>query len=83
MDDVLVAAEWQGKTALATAAAPELEEPSAPGLSSSPAHSTETPPVIPLFPDLPFEGTLSVGTHSLSPLLALYRKSKTALLAAH
>ena len=39
-DDMLVAAEQQGKTTLATAAAPKLEEPSAPGLSSSPACST-------------------------------------------
>ena len=62
MDDALVATEWQGKTALATAGATEPEEPSALGLSSSPAHSSKTPPhAIPVLLDLPFEGTPSMG----------------------
>ena len=54
MDDALVATAWQGQTALAIAGVPKLEEPSASGLSSSPACSAETPPNIPLLPDLHF-----------------------------
>ena len=41
MDDALVATTWQGKAAPATTAMPKPEKPSAPGLSSNPAHSTE------------------------------------------
>ena len=62
MGDALMATEQQGKTAPATADANGPEEPSAPGLSSSPACSLETlPPAIPFPPDLPFEGAPSVG----------------------
>ena len=58
MDDALVATEWQGETTTANAGVTEPKEPSTPGLSRSPACSTETPPIIPLLPDLPFEGTM-------------------------
>ena len=61
MDDELAATKQQSKTAPATADVTELEEPSAPGLSSSSTCSTETPPAIPLLPDLPLEGTPSMG----------------------
>ena len=61
MDDALAATMQQGETCLSHCRVPKLEEPSAPGLSSSPACSTETPPTIPLLPDLPFEGTPSMG----------------------
>ena len=48
---------------------PEPDEPSVLGLPSSPAHPTETPPpVIPLLPDLPFEGTPSRGHPFLESL---------------
>ena len=40
IDDALVATMQQGTTASATAGTPKPEEPSAPGLSSSPAYST-------------------------------------------
>ena len=62
IDDALAATKQQGKTTLATLDAIEPEEPSAPGLSSSPTHSIETPPpAIPLLLDLPFESTPSMG----------------------
>ena len=62
IDDALAASKQQGKTALATASVTESEEPPTPGLSSSPAQSSETlPPAKPLLPDLPFEGTPSMG----------------------
>ena len=49
MDDTLAAAMWQGKTVPTTTGMPKPEEPSAPGLLTSPACPTETPPpVIPL-----------------------------------
>ena len=62
MDDALVAAKQQGKTAPTTVGATKLEEPSAPGLSSSPATSLESlPPAIPLLLDLLFEDISSMG----------------------
>ena len=55
MDDALVDAKQQSETTPATADATKPKKPSAPGLSSSPTCSTETPPsTIPLLPDLPF-----------------------------
>ena len=62
MDDELVAAAPQGETAPATTATLKLEVLSAPGLSSSTTCPAETPsPIIPLLPDLPFQGTPSMG----------------------
>ena len=49
MDDALVATEQQSETALATVGVTEPEKLSAPGLSSSPAHSLKTPPPAILF----------------------------------
>ena len=83
MDDALVTAMWQGRNAPATMAAPKPEEPPTQGLSSSPVHQTETPPpIIPLLPYILFMSTLPWGTHSLSPLPTLCRKSGTTLPVA-
>ena len=83
MDDTLVTTEQQGETTLANPGVLEPGEPSIPGLWSSPAHPTETPPVIPLLPDLPFEANPFVDAHSFSPLQAPHRKKGTTLLAGH
>ena len=77
MDDALAAAMQQGKTALATAGMPELEEPPTPGLSSNPACSTEIPPTIPLLLDLPFEGTPSMGCSFFESLAGPLQKKRT------
>ena len=61
MDDALTAAKWHSETAAGTVDTAKPEEPSAPGLSSNPTQSPKTPPAIPILPDLPFEGTPSMG----------------------
>ena len=48
INKVLVTITQLGENALATTAAPKPEESTALGASSSPAHFSETPPVIPL-----------------------------------
>ena len=83
MDDALVAAKQQGETALGTAGAPKLEEPYAPGLSSSPTHSTEILPPYLFYWIFLLRTPLLWGVHSLSLLLTLCRKRGTALLVGH
>ena len=71
MGNALVTAAWQGKNTPATTVAPELEESTTPGPTSSPAHLTEThPAIIPLLPDLPFVAIPPVG-HPFAEFLAI------------
>ena len=65
-----------GKNAPAIATVSEPEESTAPGPSGSPAHCSETPPlIIPLLPDIPLMGT-SPGEHPLAEFLAISTKEK-------
>ena len=67
LSEALVATLQQGKNALPTVVAPELEESPTPGSSSSQAHLTGTPPPLaPLLPDLPFMGSPPGGAYLLS-----------------
>ena len=77
MDDALTATDLQGKTAPATVGVTMPEEPSAPGLSSSPTCSLKAlPPAMPLLPDLPFEGNPSVGCPFFESLASPSQKKK-------
>ena len=60
ISEALAATVQLGENAPATTAAPKPKESTTQGPSGSPAHHSETPPIIPLLFDLPFMGTLLV-----------------------